>query len=337
MVGTGIAARHGILIKDAEALELAHAVRAVAFDKTGTLTEGRPVLAHLGGTASADELLAAAAALQRGSEHPLARAVLDEAARRGIAPAPATDLSALRGRGIRGAIGGQVMHLGSGRLMQELGVDTTPLAAEARAREERGETVSWLARGREAAGILTFRDPPKPTAAAAVARLRALGVRTLMLTGDGAGAARAVAAEVGIDEFRAEVLPEDKARAVAELRTQAGQVAMVGDGVNDAPALAAADVGIAMGSGTDVAMQAAGVTLMRGDPRLVADAIDVSRRTYAKIRQNLFWAFIYNVIGIPLAALGWLSPVIAGVAMAFSSVSVVTNALTLRRWKGAAS
>jgi Cu+-exporting ATPase len=340
MAGTGVAARHGILIKDAEALEVAHAIDTVAFDKTGTLTEGKPALVAFEALPGLDraETLRLAAAVQAGSEHPLARAVLAEAGRAGIAVAAASDVSALPGRGVAATVEGRSLRLGSRRLMGELGVDLGVLAGRAADLEADGRTVSWLA---EAAprprllALLAFGDAVKPSARRAVAALHRSGIRTVMLTGDNAGSARAAAMALGIDEVVAEVLPGDKADAVARLKAGGRTVAMVGDGVNDAPALAAADVGIAMSTGTDVAMHAAGITLMRGDPALVADAIDVSRRTYAKIRQNLFWAFVYNLVGIPLAALGLLSPVIAGAAMAFSSVSVVGNALLLRRWRPA--
>lgn len=339
MAGTGVAARHGILIKDAEALELAHRVKTVVFDKTGTLTDGTPHVAACAPAAGFDcaHVLAVAAALQAGSEHPLARAVLAEAQDQGIAADPARAQQALPGRGIAGEVEGEMYWLGNRRLMEENGADTGALAAEAAAQEAAGRSVSWLARAgdRRVLGLLAFGDAVKPSAAQAVAKLAAQRVVTVMLTGDNRGAADAAAASLGIGEVRAEVLPEDKAAHVTELKAGGDIVAMVGDGVNDAPALAAADVGIAMSSGSDVAMHTAGITLMRGDPALVADAIDISRRTYAKIRQNLFWAFVYNVVGIPLAAAGFLSPVIAGAAMAFSSVSVVTNALTLKRWKPA--
>ena len=336
MAGTGVAARHGILIKDAEALERAHEVGTVVFDKTGTLTDGKP---HVVDTATAsgverNTLLALAAALQTGSEHPLARAVLDEAAASKIAPTRARDQQALPGRGVAATIEGATYWLGNRRLMEENGVDTSALDARATAFEADGRTVSWLARadGREALGLLAFGDAIKPGAAAGVATLGELGIRTVMLTGDNAGAAHAAASRLGIETVIADVLPADKAGHVGRLKAEGRTVAMVGDGINDAPALAAADVGIALSTGTDVAMHTAGVTLMRGDPTLVADAIDISRRTYSKIRQNLFWAFIYNLVGIPLAAAGLLNPVIAGAAMAFSSVSVVSNALLLRRW-----
>ncbi|OGI42853.1 MAG: copper-translocating P-type ATPase [Candidatus Muproteobacteria bacterium RBG_16_65_31] len=340
MAGTGIAARHGILVKDAEALEIAHRVSCVAFDKTGTLTEGRPSLAALEpAVGAAEELLRLAAALQRSSEHPLARAVTNEAAARRIDPPAALAVRALPGRGVQGELDGATLYLGSRRLMRELDIPLARLEAAAARHESEGRTVSWLAREangeRALLGLLAFGDTAKASARRAVERLHAQGVRTVMMTGDNRGSAHAVARALGIDEVLAEVLPQDKAEAVAGLKRAGGVVAMVGDGINDAPALAAADVGIAMSTGTDVAMHAAGVTLMRGDPLLVADALDISRRTYRKIRQNLFWAFIYNVVGIPLAALGFLNPVIAGAAMAFSSVSVVTNALLLRRWRPA--
>jgi Cu+-exporting ATPase len=221
--------------------------------------------------------------------------------------------------------------------MQEGGVDLAALEQRAEAFEREGRTVSWLAEGDDPRllALLAFGDEIKPSASAAVGRLRALGVHTVLLTGDNRRAAQAVAQRLGVNEVQAEVLPADKAKIVEGLRGRGGKVAMVGDGINDAPALAAADVGIAMSTGTDVAMHTAGITLMRGDPALVADAIDVSRHTYTKIRQNLFWAFVYNLVGIPLAALGLLSPVIAGAAMALSSVSVVSNALLLKRWRPA--
>jgi P-type Cu+ transporter len=341
MAGTGVAARRGILIKDAQALETAHRIGVVAFDKTGTLTEGQPRLVEaLAADANHDALLSDAAALQAGSEHPLARAVLRAAADAGIAAPTATDARAEAGRGMRANVNGRTLRLGSTRWMQELGVDLAPLVDAADTQQAQGRTVSWLVEGDgtppRLRGMLSFGDTLKADAHAAIDALRALQVKTLLVSGDNRGAAQAVAAQLGIDEVRAEVLPADKAAIVAERKRDGSIVAMVGDGLNDAPALAAADVGIAMSTGTDVAMHAASITLMRGQVSLVADAIDLSRRTTAKIRQNLFWAFVYNVVGIPLAALGLLSPVIAGAAMALSSVSVVTNALTLRTWKGAA-
>ena len=337
MAGTGVAARQGILIKDAEALELAHAVRVVAFDKTGTLTVGQPTLTDAlpAEGLGRDELLQLAAALQRSSSHPLAVAVL--AAAKALPALAVTQAQALPGRGVEGVVQGRRLSLGSARLAQEQGVDGGPLAERARALEASGHTVSWLMEGSRLLGLLAFGDRLKDTAADAVAQLQARGIRTVMLTGDSRGAAAGVAQALGIDEVQAEVLPGDKAAAVQALREGGAVVAFVGDGLNDGPALAAASVGFAMAGGADVATEAAGITLMRGDPRLVVDALDVSRRTTAKIHQGLFWAFAYNVVGIPLAAFGLLNPVIAGAAMAFSSVSVVANALTLKRWRGTAT
>jgi P-type Cu+ transporter len=350
MAGMGVAAQRGILITDPQALELAHALKLVAFDKTGTLTEGHPQLvaaepAEAHGTRAT--LLAAAAALQAGSEHPLARAVLQAAKADAVSLTPAIELRAVAGRGMQGRVDGVELRLGSARWMSEARLDLAPLAAKAAALQLQGRTVSYLARVDPVPtllGLLAFGDPPKAGAAAAIKRLHALGVRSVMLSGDNIGAAQAVAKALGISDVRAEVLPGDKARIVGELKAGMApgeRVAMVGDGINDAPALAAADVGMAIvhadGSGTDVAMQAAGITLMRAEPALVADAIDISRRTTGKIRQNLFWAFAFNVIGIPLAAFGMLNPVIAGAAMALSSVTVVSNALLLRAWRGSAA
>jgi P-type Cu+ transporter len=341
MAGTGVAAMHGILIRDAQALELAHSVTTVVFDKTGTLTEGRPALVSVQAVPGHDagEVLRLAAALQQGSSHPLARAVMDKARTEHSVVPVALGSTALPGRGVEAMVGGVQLSLGSARLLKESGLAAGALTDTAQHLQDEGRTVSWLIRRQNGAaellGLLAFGDTIKPSAAAAVTRLHALGITTVMLSGDNAGSAAAVAHMLGINEFRAEVLPADKAEAVRALRSAGAVVAMVGDGINDAPALAAADVGMAMSNGTDVAMDAAGITLMRGDLGLVADALDVSRRTSHKIRQNLFWAFAYNVVGIPLAALGLLSPVIAGAAMAFSSVSVVANALWLRRWRPA--
>jgi len=338
MAGTGVAARHGILIKDAEALEIAHGVKVVAFDKTGTLTEGKPELVAADAVdGNRLAFLAASASIQAGSEHPLARAVMDAAVQEGAQLTSAAKVRAIAGRGMAAVVAQRDLRLGSTRFMDELGVGLGPLSGRAAELQAQGRTVSWVADITDQPvllGLLAFGDTVKPTAALAIAKLREQGVRSVLVTGDNRGSAQAVGKQLGIDEIRAEVLPEDKARIVGELKAGGVTVAMVGDGINDAPALAAADVGIAMSTGTDVAMHAAGVTLMRGNPALVADAIDISRRTYAKIRQNLFWAFIYNVVGVPLAAFGLLSPMVAGAAMAFSSVSVVTNALMLRRWKG---
>jgi len=374
MAGTGVAARYGILIKDAQALELAHRVDVVAFDKTGTLTEGRPKLTRFvvadapsAGLAGASlplpgllehALMRVCASLQSGSEHPLARAVLAYAKAQGANWVAPQDVQAVPGRGSFGKVDGQSYALGSWPWMLELqgsgeALDTSAIGAQARALQAHGSSVSALAclqEGRwQVQACMGFNDEPKAGAAQAIAGLRAKGLQVVMISGDNWGAARAMAARLGLDaregstEVLAAVLPGDKAQRIRDLKTaghdgKSHTVAMVGDGVNDAPALAAADVGMAMsnpdGGGTDVAMQAAGITLMRGDPRLVLAALDISRLTVAKIRQNLFWAFFYNAAGIPLAALGYLHPVLAGGAMALSSVSVMANALLLKRWKG---
>jgi len=336
MAGTGAAARAGILVRDAEAIERAHDVTLVAFDKTGTLTEGRPRLAALHPAAgiAEEEALGLAAALQAGSEHPLARAVLE---RHGAAvPAPVGNFRALPGRGVSGTVAGRRLLLGSPRLLEETRADAGAFAAAAEAEAGRGRTPAWLIEAGASPrvlALLAFEDAEKPGAAAAVTGLRAMGIRAAMISGDSRAAAEAVAARLGLDDVAAEVLPADKAARIDAWKRQGARVAMVGDGVNDAPALAAADLGIAMGTGTDVAMQAAGITLLRGDPALVPAAVEVARRTYRKIRQNLGWAFGYNLVGLPLAALGYLSPLLAGAAMALSSVSVLANALLLARWK----
>jgi len=416
MAGTGVAAQYGILIKDAQALEIAHRVDTVAFDKTGTLTLGRPRLIRIETAPGVDEhaVLRGAAALQAQSAHPLARAVLDAAAERGWASAAdaATGVQGVAGRGTSGTVQGAPLVLGSLRWMDELAVPLGPLAAALQRAQDQGATVSVLASQAgtgvwSALALLAFGDEARPGAREALARLRAQGLRLFMVSGDNRSAAEAMAHTLGLragapeqgGEVIAEVLPGDKAAVIARLRegghefsagppqaefeprdpaatgslpvhgaatraaaergghefsagppqaefepprgaaTRAAAergghvVMMVGDGVNDAPALAAADVGLAMGGGSDVAMHAAGITLLRGDLALVGAALDISRRTVRKIRQNLFWAFAYNAAGIPLAALGYLSPVLAGAAMALSSVSVVSNALLLKRWK----
>ena len=341
MAGTGVAARHGILIKDAQALEVAHRVQTVAFDKTGTLTVGQPRLVGHAAAAGHDPatVLALAAAVQQGSEHPLARAVLRAA--QGLPVPAAHQVQAVPGRGMQAEVLGRQLWLGSLRWLQDEGLDLRCWQAEIARFQQQGASLSVLAertaQGLQGLLLLAFGDEPKPGARAALEALRARGLRLVMISGDNRAAAEAMARRLGLrpedGEVLAEVLPGDKAQAVARLREGGRVVAMVGDGVNDAPALAAADVGLAMGSGTDVAMHAAGITLMRGELALVGAALDISARTVAKIRQNLFWAFAYNTAGIPLAALGYLSPVIAGAAMALSSVSVMANALLLKRWK----
>ena len=367
MAGTGVAAKYGILIKDAQALEVAHKADTVAFDKTGTLTVGQPRLLSLVDaqeiqtsempdvstalSARAQEQLALAASLGSGSEHPLAHAVVQAAKAKGMSHVTPEALNAVAGFGNEGVVHGRSLLLGSMRWMEALSLAAGPWQTLAVAWQARGATVSVLAertpQGVMPLAILAFGDEPKPGVSQALAKLRERGLRLVMISGDNRGAAQAMALRLGLhaDEVHAEVLPGDKAALVKSLQhnTEGAShvVAFVGDGINDAPALAAADVGLAMAnlnadgqrSGTDVAMQAAGITLMRGDVALVAGALDISARTVAKIRQNLFWAFAYNAAGIPLAAMGYLSPVVAGAAMALSSVSVMTNALLLKRWK----
>ena len=342
MAGTGVAAQHGILIKNAQALEFAHKVDIVAFDKTGTLTLGHPILTSLlvvdGMTEN--EMLRIAASLQSGSEHPLSRAVVRLAQERLLIFETPNNVHSLPGRGSEGELGSRHFLIGSLRWMKELNIDTSAMESKARPLQEQGATVSAMAErtshGLVLCALLAFFDEPKPGAKDALAALRALGIKTVMISGDNRGSAETMARRLGLrpeeGEIMSDVLPAEKAKRVAALKTGGHVVAMVGDGVNDAPALATADVGMAMGNGTDVAMHAADITLMRGDPLLVAAALDISNRTVAKIRQNLFWAFAYNVAGIPLAAFGFLNPVVAGAAMAMSSISVMSNALLLKRW-----
>lgn len=334
MVGTGAAAKAGILIRDPEALELAHKLDTVVLDKTGTMTEGKPAVTEILTTGMPEnELLALVAAAQTGSEHPLAQAVLTKA--EGLKLDRLDDFQSHAGMGLTACVSGQRIAIGNRRLLAENCMPTESLETQVTALEVRGRTVMWvatLAPQASLVGAIAVADPIRKTAKAAVEHLRRLGINTIMLTGDHERTAAAVATELGIQQVIASVLPGQKADEVRRLQAQGRTVGMVGDGVNDAPALAAADVGIAMGGGSDVAMQTAGITLMRSDPLLVGDAIAVSRATHNKIRQGLFWAFFYNVVGMPLAAFGLLSPMISGAAMALSSVSVVSNALLLRRW-----
>ena len=344
MAGTGVAARQGILIKDAQALELAHKVQVVAFDKTGTLTVGKPRVREtlvLSASYSTQQALACAGGLQAGSEHPLALAVMQHLQAEGLQALAAQDVHAVIGKGIEGQIEGCSWCLGSLGWMQELGLDLTSWRTAIESHGQQGSSLSMLACRLDGVLqpvlLLAFGDEPKPEAEAALRALRSRGIRVVMISGDNAAAAGHMGRRLGLDpdagEVLSQVLPQDKAAAVARLREGGQVVAMVGDGINDAPALAAADVGMAMGNGTDVAMHAAGITLMRGDVGLIEAAIDISGRTVSKIRQNLFWAFVYNIAGIPLAAMGYLNPVLAGAAMAMSSVSVMTNALLLKRWR----
>jgi Cu+-exporting ATPase len=363
MVGTGLGARAGVLIKNAQALELAERIEVLAVDKTGTLTQGKPAVTSiqklppaasnqagfaegaaagrrpvvgdggaptevpLGETAS--EVLQLAASLEQAATHPLAQCIVARGKADGLALATPTDVVATPGRGIKGMVDGAHIAAGSPAFMAELGIALPAEGLTALA----GQSIVAVARDGVAIGLIGIADPLRESSKAAVARLKALGVEVVMLTGDNAATAAAIAREAGVERFEAEVLPGDKAAAIAKLKVGGKLVAMAGDGINDAPALAAADVSFAMGAGSDVAMEAADITLMRDDLNGVADAISLSRATLAKIRQNLFWAFIYNVLGIPAAALGFLNPVVAGAAMAMSSVSVVSNSLLLRRWR----
>ena len=325
MVGTGQGARAGILVRNAEALERAGRIAVLAVDKTGTLTAGAPQVTDIVAVGeTADEALRLAAALEQGSEHPLARAILARAA--AVDLPKAGEFIATPGHGVAGEIEGRRLRLGSPEWTGAAG------AGQLEQLRQAGKTVVALAEGTRLLALLAVADALRPTSRSAVARLRARGIRVVMLTGDNPATAAAIAREAGIDEFRAGILPGDKAAAVNELKAGGGLVAMVGDGINDAPALAAADVGFAIGAGSDAAVEAADLTLVRNDLAAVDDAIELSHATLGKIRQNLFFAFIYNVLGIPLAAFGWLNPVVAGAAMAMSSVSVVSNSLLLKRW-----
>jgi len=330
MVGTGQGARAGILVKNVEALERAEKIGVLAVDKTGTLTCGEPVLTDLIPLGIDEgEALTLAAALEQGSEHPLARAILQQAQVAGLALPALSDFRALPGQGVEGRVGGRSLRLGA----PDWFVGLVLPAAQIAGLQGAAKTVVVLVEGERALALLAIADPLRETSRAAVARLKAMGLRVVMLTGDNAATAAAIAREAGIDDVRAGILPGDKAAAVNALKAGGMVVAMVGDGINDAPALTAADVSFAMGAGSDAAIEAADMTLVRSDLDGVADAVLLSRATLGKIRQNLFFAFIYNILGIPLAALGMLNPVIAGAAMAMSSVSVVSNSLLLKRWR----
>jgi len=340
MVGSGRGAQAGVLIKDAEALERLERVDTLVVDKTGTLTEGRPVVAAIEPKENFEEgeLLRLAASLERGSEHPLARAILEAAEARGLSLEQAADFRSETGKGVLGRVAGHEVALGNARLLADLGLGDVGAGDRAEALRAEGQTVVYLVVDGRPAGLIGVADPIKTTTPAALEGLRREGLRIVMLTGDNRTTAEAVARRLGIAEFEAEVLPADKAAAVARLQSEGAVVAMAGDGVNDAPALAAADVGIAMGSGTDIAIESAGVTLVRGDLAGILRARRLSRATLGNIRQNLFFAFVYNALGVPLAAGALypvfgllLSPMIAAAAMSLSSVSVIGNALRLRR------
>ena len=338
MTATGRGAQAGVLIKDAEALERFAKVDTLIVDKTGTLTEGRPKLTDvIADGMDEDELLGLAASLERGSEHPLADALVEGARRRGVEIVEASEFDALTGKGVKGVVSGRTMAIGNAMLMRELGIETGALAARADTMRADGKSAMFVAVDGRAAGIVAVADPIKETTAAAIRALHESGMRIIMATGDNERTARAVAATLGIDDVRADVLPEHKQTLVEELRAQGARVAMAGDGVNDAPALAAADVGIAMGTGADVAVESAGITLVKGDLNGIVRARTLARATIRNIKQNLFFAFVYNALGVPIAAgvlypvFGTLlSPMIAAAAMSLSSVSVIANSLRLR-------
>ncbi|WNK01311.1 heavy metal translocating P-type ATPase [Thalassospiraceae bacterium LMO-JJ14] len=334
VAGTGAAARAGILIKDVAVLEQAYRVDTVAFDKTGTLTRGQPVLTDIEPlSGSADELLGIAASVQAGSEHPLARAVLEAAKVRGIGIKAASDTRAHVGAGVAAMVDGERVLIGNRAMMAESSVGIEDAEAALQRLEGEGKTVVMVAAAGKVIGVLAIRDEVRPEAAAAIRLLKTRGIDTVMLSGDAVRVAEAIGNGIGIGAIHAGLKPEDKVSALQNLSAQGRHTAMVGDGINDAPALAAADVGIAMGSGSDAAMETAGITLMRPDPRLVGGAMQIARATWYRIRWNLFWAFIFNIIGLPLAALGYLSPAIAGAAMAMSSITVVSSSLMLRGWR----
>jgi Cu+-exporting ATPase len=339
MVGTGRGATAGVLVRNAEALEALEHVDTLVVDKTGTLTEGKPrVVATLaaGGWTEAD-VLRLAASVERASEHPLAAAIVAEAERRGVQLEEAGNFESRTGLGVMGSVGGQPVALGNAALMDEVGADPEPLAAQAEERRREGETAIFVAAANEVVGLIAIADPVKETTPEALQSLRAAGLRIVMLTGDGQTTAEAVARRLGIEEVHADVLPDHKRQVIERLASEGRTVAMAGDGVNDAPALAAAHVGIAMGTGTDVAMESAGITLVKGDLRGTVRARHLSRATMRNVRQNLFFAFAYNTLGVPLAAgvlypfFGiLLSPMLGAAAMSLSSVSVIGNALRLR-------
>ena len=339
MVGTGKGAKHGILIKGGQALETAHKVKYVIFDKTGTITKGQPTVTDilLEDGINEKELLAIAGSIEKKSEHPLAEAIVRKAEASNYTPRTVTSFKALTGRGVVASLGSRRYYIGNPRLIEELKISLNKWKDTLSRLEEGGKTVMVVADGKKILGVIAVADEIKEDSPRAIRELKKMGIIPYMITGDNVRTAKAIAQKVGIEKFFAEVLPEDKAKYVQKLQ-QAGKVAMVGDGINDAPALARADIGIAMGSGTDVAMETGNIVLMKNNLMDVPRAIKLSRFTMSKIKQNMFWALFYNVLGIPIAAgvlypfTGWLlNPVIAGAAMAFSSVSVVVNSLLLKR------
>jgi len=341
MVGVGKAAEYGALIRQGDALQMAGKLDLVILDKTGTITEGHPAVTQLYATDSDEQrLLSLAAGLEQHSEHPLAEAIMAKAKDENAAPDSVSGFEALNGKGVQGELNGTAVRLGNRRWLESEGVDLSKLNDSAEKITSEAGTPLFLAYGTEAVGVIGVADAVKEDSEAAIRRLHDAGIRVMMVTGDVDSTAKAIARKTGIDDYRAEVLPEDKATIVSEMRGKGYLVAMVGDGINDAPALAAADVGFAIGTGTDVAIESAGITLMRGSLNGVADAIEISRATVRNIHQNLFGAFIYNSLGIPVAA-GLLypiwgilmSPILAGAAMSLSSVTVVTNANRLRLFR----
>ncbi|UGB33489.1 heavy metal translocating P-type ATPase [Metabacillus sp. B2-18] len=335
MVGTGRGAESGVLIKGAEHLESAHRITTVVLDKTGTITKGEPEVTDIITTQNfqEDELLRLAGSAERGSEHPLGEAIVNGAKEKGFTLSDPTDFNAIPGHGIEVKVDDKKIHIGNKKLMQKQTIVFESLINQMEELEGQGKTAMLMAVDGELAGVIAVADTVKETSAEAISQLKEMGIEIAMITGDNRRTAEAIAKQVGVDRVLAEVLPEDKSAEVEKLKQEGKVVAMVGDGINDAPALAEADIGIAIGTGTDVAIEAADVTLMRGDLMGIVDTIRLSKATMRKIRQNLFWAFAYNAILIPVAAIGLLNPVLAGAAMAFSSVSVVTNTLFLRRWK----
>ena len=335
MVGTGMGAQNGILIRSGEAIQQLKDVKAVIFDKTGTITRGKPEVTDIITSKITDprRALQLAASVEQGSEHPLGRAVVEKAGREDVELLSAADFQAVRGKGARATVEGRVVHIGSRKLMEAAGIELAGMEKALSRLEQEAKTAVLLADGDTVIAVLGIADTLKDDAASAVAELHHMGLKTAMITGDNEAVARAIADQVGIDYVIAGVLPEGKVEEVQKLQSQLGLVAFVGDGINDAAALTRADVGIAIGSGTDIAIEASDVTLVRSDLGGVVSAIHLSRATFRKIRQNLFWAFFYNVAMIPLAVIGWMHPVLAEIAMAVSSVSVVGNANLLKRVK----